>query len=242
MCASLAQRSPRLRSRSRSHPDGLLTTPGLLASRFLLQTRSEKFNYEVNIRCYIHIRGLTNVMEYYGLLSTSNPLHVGAFSTLMQPLMQVGLDRMMRAWNQVRRQRSVIMLASARAFLCHHTSPPPTQLPSQHSVAAVPGWPGSGGRPADRVRLYPPRAGRAVLPPDFDAVGEYEAVLPALRTEPEGAARRDALYGRTAAQTQRQLAVAQAVGGARAEELWDEIVNGYHDRFIAAYCTYLQYM
>jgi len=149
-------------------------------------------------------------MEAAGILSISEPRHVGAFSTLMKPLMQVGLDRLRAVWNQ-------------------------------HRVSGIPGWPGSGGRPLDRVRKYPPPSGRAALPAGFDAVAEYEAVMPALRREPIGAERRDSLYRQPAAQAQRTAAVALAVGGAGAVQMWDEIVNDEHTHFIAAYLVYLSF-
>jgi hypothetical protein len=174
-------------------------------------TRVEKFNYEVNVRVYIKLRKLTNYMEAAGLLSKSLPRHVGAFSLLAQPLVQVGLDRCRRAWNE-------------------------------HVVKPVAGWPKSGGRPSARVRSYPPRAGRAVLPANYDAAADFEAVMGStLRREPEGAARRDALHGRPAEQLGRQAAVAHAVGHASAADLWDDLVSERHDRFVAAYVTHLSY-
>jgi hypothetical protein len=71
-----------------------------LISRF--NTRVEKFNYEINVRVFIPVRKLLNMMEAAALLDKDDPMHVGAFSALMQPLVQVGLDRLTKAWNHHR--------------------------------------------------------------------------------------------------------------------------------------------
>ena len=48
------------------------------------------------------MRKLLNMMEAAALLDKDDPMHVGAFSALMQPLVQVGLDRLTKAWNHHR--------------------------------------------------------------------------------------------------------------------------------------------
>lgn len=62
--------------------------------------RVEKFNFEINVRVLIPIRTLLNEMEAAGIMDKHNHIQVGAFSSLMQPLMQVGLDRLRGAWNE----------------------------------------------------------------------------------------------------------------------------------------------
>ena len=172
-------------------------------------TRVEKFNFEINVRCFIPLRLLTNAMEATAILDKLKPLHVGAFSTLMQPLLQVGLDRLAHVWNH-------------------------------HRVRAVRGLPGSGGRPCDRALKFPNPTPPMAVPVGFDGVAEYEAGLPALRREPEGAPQHDALYGQLAAQQQRAAGVANAVGGATHQQLWEDILAGQYRRFITGYVTYLQ--
>jgi hypothetical protein len=71
--------------------------------------------YEINVRCYIQVRWLINRMESAGLLSRCEPLQVGAFSTLMQPILQVGLDNLVVGWNHVSR-------VTLQACTCHPCS------------------------------------------------------------------------------------------------------------------------
>ena len=63
------------------------------------QTRVERFNYEINMRVLVPIRRLINVLEKRGQLDKYISAHVYAFSTLMQPLLQHGLDLLRAAWN-----------------------------------------------------------------------------------------------------------------------------------------------
>ena len=184
----------------------MLPCDSRLISRF--NTRVEKFNYEINVRVFIPVRMLLNAMEAAAILDKDNPLHVGAFSTLMQPLVQIGLDRLTKAWNY-------------------------------HRVRAVRGLPGSGGRPVDRARRFPNPGTLLALPLGFDAVADYESVLPTLRREPQGAAAQDRLYRQPAAQQQRATGVAFACGGASSEQLWEEILHGNYMRFVLMYMARL---
>jgi hypothetical protein len=52
-----------------------------------LQTRVERFNYEINMRVLANIRALINAMESWGLLDKYCQTHTLAFSYLMQPIM-----------------------------------------------------------------------------------------------------------------------------------------------------------
>ena len=169
--------------------------------------RVEKFNYEINVRVIVPIRQLVNVLEAAGLLSKYDAVAVGAFSALMVPLMQVGLDWLRESWNA-------------------------------HRVHAISGRPGSGGKPTDRMRVFPHPAGQVCLPASFDGISEYEAAHGPLRRHPESGWEHDILLGQPFQQYQRATAVAAAVGGAQAEQAWTEIVNLQFDRFIRAFVTY----
>jgi hypothetical protein len=64
------------------------------------QTRVERFNYEINMRVLVPVRRLINVLELRGLLDRYLGKHVYAFSRVMQPLVQHGLDLLEAAWNE----------------------------------------------------------------------------------------------------------------------------------------------
>ena len=67
--------------------------------RHLFNTRAEKFNFEVNVRTMIPVRYLLDELVREGLMDVSQPACVGAFSALVLPMLQYGLDMLKAAWN-----------------------------------------------------------------------------------------------------------------------------------------------
>ena len=65
------------------------------------QIRVEKFNIEINVRVLAIVRLLINQLENLNILDKDNFLQTGALSSIIMPLMQVGLDRLRAAWNEV---------------------------------------------------------------------------------------------------------------------------------------------
>ena len=63
---------------------------------------SQRFNYEINVRVLIPIRLLINYLIANRLLDEDNEEHINAFGAIIQPVMQVGLDLLRDAWNNVR--------------------------------------------------------------------------------------------------------------------------------------------
>ena len=66
----------------------------------VLQTVVERFNYEINMRVLVNVRRLIKFMEWHRLLAKEDLQHVHAFSSIVQPLCQYGLDLLMASWNE----------------------------------------------------------------------------------------------------------------------------------------------
>ena len=180
------------------------------AHRFVTSTRNirvEKFNYEINMRILLPIRLLINDLERAGMLSKYDPVQVLAFAHLMRPLMQVGLDRLKRAWNE-------------------------------HTVKAVPGRPGTGGRPSKRAS-NPRPSGCWQLPAGFDGVVEYQKAMgTSLQRVADGVAA-DLRLRPPHVQQQRAAAAAAVISDVVVA--WDEIVAGQYGRFVQAYVVYCSF-
>ena len=64
----------------------------------------ERFNYEINVRVLIAVRGAIFRLESLQRLDKTNHAHVGAIQYLARPLMQYGCDLLRLAWNQHKRR------------------------------------------------------------------------------------------------------------------------------------------
>ena len=65
----------------------------------------ERFNYEINVRVLIPVRGALFRLESLRLLDKTRPTHVGAVQFVALPLMQYGCDLLRLAWNEHKRRR-----------------------------------------------------------------------------------------------------------------------------------------
>lgn len=144
--------------------------------------RVEKFNAEINLRVLVPVRFLLNHLESNNLLDKDDYRHIGAFSRLITPLMQTGLDRLAAAWNEhyvasKRGRPGTGGRPSVRMSQRPHPGPQ-MQLPA--------GFDGLG---------YWNMAGQ-----------------PPLRMVPEQAPARDRLHGNLPAQIARATAVAALIG------------------------------
>ena len=95
---------------------------------------------------------LLTSLENAGLMDKMDPVCVGAFSYLMLPIIQVGLDNLVIAHNEV-----IVAARCQNPPSLHRLFTPPARA-CQHKVSDIKGHPGSGGR-CDR-RAPPPRSGR----------------------------------------------------------------------------------
>ena len=158
------------------------------------------------MRVLVPVRALINFLEARGMLDMNVQHVVGPFALLMEGLMQVGLDRLLLAWNE-------------------------------HDVRPRKGEPGTGGRPSKRARARPHPGGQMQLPPGFDGVAAYEAAFGPTRRLPEASAAWDRLTGQPILQAQRDVAVLGRMGDKVA--MWNQIVVGQYDDFIACFAMYV---
>ena len=80
---------------------------GLVPGRFFgaRQVVVERFNYEINVRVLIPVRGALFRLESLRLLDKTRQTHVGAVQFVALPLMQYGCDLLRLAWNEHKRRR-----------------------------------------------------------------------------------------------------------------------------------------
>ena len=69
-----------------------------------IQVVVERFNYEINVRVLIAVRGVLFRLESLHRLDKTQHAHVGAIQFLATPLMQYGLDLLRLSWNNHKRR------------------------------------------------------------------------------------------------------------------------------------------
>ena len=189
---------------------------GRLAARATTSTRNqrvERFNRDLNVRNLIPVRMLVNHLQLRQLISRSDPRTLFAFSSLVLPLLQVGLDRHRAAHNEhdvraVRGRPGSGGRPSVRAQRRPHPGPrltAPTGFDPQRDPIAA--W---------------QAAGRTPLPQDAPATSLHA----------------DALHGQPMRQAARALAMKQLMPDPAAA--WEELLAGNFVRFENAYIIWMQ--
>lgn len=116
----------------------------------------ERFNFEINMRVLAPVRCLINAMERRRLLSKEEPRQVYAFSLVVQPLVQYGLDLLHRSWNAHRisaRKGCPGTGGVPNKRVCTHPHPgAQAQLPAGVNMAAL--YEAANQEPLRRVPEY----------------------------------------------------------------------------------------
>ena len=216
---------------------------GSVAGQFFgaRQVVVERFNYEINVRVLIPVRGALFRLESLRLLDKTRETHVGAVQFIALPLMQYGCDLLRLAWNEHKRRR-------IRGVLGSGGRPENLRLSHPHpggQMQLVPGF--------HAVAEYERATGRL------------------LRRVPQTAALRDRCFYRRSRARRRARGEADAPGrlsprahiahgtadsippllvllaavrhilGPDAHRTWTELQRGKCRRFIRAYRVFLQF-
>ena len=195
----------------------------------------ERFNYEINVRVLIPVRGALFRLESLRLLDKTRETHVGAVQFIALPLMQYGCDLLRLAWNEHKRRR-------IRGVLGSGGRPEDLRLSHPHpggQMQLVPGF--------HAVAEYERASGRL------------------LRRVPRTAALRDRCFYRRSRARRRArgeptplgglahvmaasiphflvlLAAVRHILGSDAHLTWTELQRGKYRRFIRAYRVFLQF-